>query len=108
MRTLVFTADHSATTELTAMTLDVQEHSTVTIRCLCDRGGSLKTKYVFDSGKVADDQSLTVAAASLSSGVYSNLTTAVFDYKVGKIQITFTPADGTSGFTEIEVTTARK
>ena len=108
MRTLVFTADHSATTELTAMTLDVQEHSTVTIRCLCDRGGTLKTKYVFDSGKVADDQSLTVAAASLSSGVYSNLTTAVFDYKVGKIQITFAPADGTPGFTEIEVTTARK
>ena len=108
MRTLVFTADHSATPALTAMTLDVQEHSTVTIRCLCDRGGTLKTKYVFDSGKVADDHSLTVSAAALSSGVYTNMTTAVFDYKVGKIQITFAPADGTSGFTEIEVTTARK
>ncbi len=103
MRTLVFTATHSATTELTAMTLDVQEHSTVTIRCLSDRGGTLKTKYTFDSGKVADDP-----AAALSSGVYTNLTTAVFDYKVGKLLITFTPADGTSGFTEIEVTTARK
>ena len=108
MRTVVKTFAHSSSDEFDVMTLDVQEHSTVTIRTLCDRGGNLMTKYVFDSGKVALDQTIAVGVAALSGGVYSNLETSVFDYKVGKILITFDPTDATAGFVEIEVTTARK
>lgn len=108
MRTLDFRKEHSATTEFEAFTLDVQEHSKVTIRCLSDRGGTLKTRYVFPSGKIADDQSVAVSAAVLASGVYSNLTTVVFDYKVSKVKIVFTPTDATAGFTEVTVTTAGK
>ena len=108
MRTIVKTFSHESGDEFDVMTLDVQQHSTVTIRTLCDRGGTLRTKYVFDSGKVALDQTITVGVAALSSGVYSNLETSVFDYKVGKLLITFDPTDATAGFTEIEVTTARK
>ena len=108
MRTIVKTFSHSSSSEFDVMTLDVQEHSTVTIRTLCDRGGILRTKYVFDSGKVALDQTINVAVSALSGGVYSNLETSVFDYKIGKVLITFDPTDATGGFTEIEVTTARK
>ena len=108
MRTIIKQFAHSSTDEFDVITLDVQEHSTVTIRTLCDRGGTLKTKYVFDSGKIALDQTITVGVSALSGGVYSNLETSVFDYKVGKILITFDPTDATAGFTEIEVTTARK
>lgn len=108
MRTIVKTFAIESTNEFDVMTLDVQEHSTVTIRTLCDRGGNLMTKYVFDSGKVALDQTVPVGVAALSGGVYSNLETSVFDFKVGKILITFDPTDDTAGFVEVEVTTARK
>ena len=106
MRTLVFEATHSATTELAAFTLDIKKQQKVTIRALSDRGGTLRTRYVFHDGKVADDQSVSVSAAALSSGVYSNLATLVFDFPTGKINVTFTPADGTSGFTRVEVISA--
>ena len=106
MRTLVFEATHSATTELAAFTLDIKKQQKVTIRALSDRGGTLKTRYVFNDGKVADDQSVTVGAASESGGVHSNLATLVFDFPTGKINVTFTPADGTSGFTRVEVISA--
>lgn len=106
MRTLVYEAAHSATTELTAFTLDIKKQQKVTIRCLSDRGGDLKTKYVFADGKVADDQTVSVSAASLSGGVYSNLATLVFDFPTGKINVTFTPDDGTPGFTRVEVISA--
>lgn len=108
MKTIVKTFAIESSSEFDVMTLDVQEHSTVTIRTLCDRGGDLKTKYVFDSGKVALDQTIPVGVAALSGGVYSNLETSVFDFKVGKILITFDPTDATAGFVEVEVTTARK
>mgnify|MGYP003130417846 FL=1 len=108
MKTLSKEFAIESTSEFDVMTLDVQEHSTVTIRTLCDRGGDLKTKYVFDSGKVALDQTVPVGVAALSGGVYSNLETSVFDYKVGKILITFDPTDANPGFVEVEVTTARK
>ena len=106
MRTLVYEAAHSATTELAAFTLDIKKQQKVTIRCLSDRGGTLKTRYVFKDGKVADDQSVTVSAASLSRGGYPNQATLVFDFPTGKINVTFTPADGTTGFTRVEVISA--
>ncbi len=108
MKTLVKEFAIESTSEFDVMTLDVQQHSTVTIRTLCDRGGNLKIKYVSSDGKVALDQTVAVGVAAESGGVWSNLETTVFDYKIGKVLITFDPTDATAGFCNVEVTTARK
>ena len=99
MRTLVHKSTHVATDEITALTLDVQEASQCTIRCVDDRGGTLRTYYIFDDGTAELDTSDTASAG--------DLLTVAFGYKVGHIEIRFVPADGTSGVLRLEATTAK-
>ena len=99
MRTLVHKSTHAATDEITALTLDVQEASQCTIRCVDAIGGDLKTYYIFDDGTAELHTSDTIAAG--------DLLTVAFGYKVGHIEIRFVPSGTGSGTLRVEATTAK-
>ena len=99
MRTLVHKSTHAAMDEITSLTLDVQEASQCTIRCVDAIGGDLKTYYIFDDG--------TAELHTSDAATAGDLLTVAFGYKVGKIEIRFVPGGTGSGVLRVEATTAK-
>ena len=114
---------HAATSEILCFTLEPKSYEKVTIRCLATIAGTLKSIYVFGDGTSADDTETAIAAAaslatrslvddagtadSRANNAATGLVTQVFDYRLGKTLITFTPGASTSGTLYIEAITSR-
>ena len=121
MATQTAKISYTDNTEIICLTLDSKGYDKLTLRCASTLAGTLKTIYRLGDGSFADDQSITIGASSTSSRspkdangvtvalgtIYDSMVTSVFDYRLGKMFVTFTPGSSASGTVFVEAITSK-
>ena len=107
--------------EVICLVLDSKSYDKVTLRCASTLAGNIKTIYEFGDGTFADDQTIALGASSTASrtikdsagttvslgAIHDSMVTSVFDYRLGKTFITFTPGSSASGTVFVEAITSK-